>query len=105
MNTLLIGLGDKAATLSVAGRQQNIPLAALEQRYAGDYATFWRAPRGWREQVGGGDHGADVDDIASLLGHESVEMTQVYIREARTLAVGADLNERLAQAMIGGTQP
>ncbi|PHV07556.1 peptidoglycan-binding protein [Janthinobacterium sp. BJB412] len=64
---LLIGLGDKTATLSVAGRQQNIPLAALEQRYAGEYATFWRAPRGWREQVGGGDHGADVDWLARRL--------------------------------------
>ncbi|SFL81535.1 AAA family ATPase [Rugamonas rubra] len=64
---LLIGLGDKAATLSVAGRQQNIALAALEQRYAGEYATFWRAPRGWREQVGGGDHGADVDWLARRL--------------------------------------
>ena len=64
---LLIGLGDKAATLSVAGRQQHIALAALEQRYAGEYATFWRAPRGWREQVGGGDHGADVDWLARRL--------------------------------------
>ncbi|MBJ7311760.1 AAA family ATPase [Rugamonas sp. CCM 8940] len=64
---LLIGLSDKAATLSVAGRQQNIALAALEQRYAGEYSTFWRAPRGWREQVGGGDHGADVDWLARRL--------------------------------------
>ncbi|WP_395700388.1 AAA family ATPase [Aquabacterium sp.] len=43
---LLLGLGERDALLQVDGRPRTLPLAALAQRWQGEFATLWRAPDG-----------------------------------------------------------
>ena len=43
------------------------PAAALAARFDGEFTTLWRAPRSWRDEVGSGDHGPDVDWLAKRL--------------------------------------
>jgi general secretion pathway protein A len=64
---LLTAISGKQATLTVAGKQQTISLDALAARFDGQYTTFWRAPRSWRDEVSLGDHGPDVDWLAKRL--------------------------------------
>jgi general secretion pathway protein A len=46
---LLVGLGERVATLQVGSRRFVLTLPALAGVWRGDFATFWRAPPGWRE--------------------------------------------------------
>ncbi|MYM40044.1 ExeA family protein [Duganella qianjiadongensis] len=65
---LLTALDDEYATLAGAdGKPQRIKLAALEARYGGEFTTYWRAPRAWRDEVSAGDKGPDVDWLAKRL--------------------------------------
>jgi len=65
---LLTALDDQYATLAGAdGKPQRIKLAALEERYGGEFTTYWRAPRSWRDEVSAGDKGPDVDWLAKRL--------------------------------------
>lgn len=64
---LLTGLTDTSATLRIGGKAQVLGLDALAARFDGEYLTFWRAPRSWRDEVTGGDHGPDVDWLAKRL--------------------------------------
>jgi general secretion pathway protein A len=65
---LLIALDDKQATIVAAGgKQQTISVEALSARLDGEFTTFWRAPRAWRDEVSSGDHGPDVDWLARRL--------------------------------------
>jgi general secretion pathway protein A len=65
---LLTALDDDYATLQGAdGKPQRIKLAALEARYSGEFSTYWRAPRSWRDEVSAGDKGPDVDWLARRL--------------------------------------
>lgn len=64
---VLTSLNDAGATLRIAGKDQRLTLAALEARFTGQFVTYWRAPRGWRERVALGDRGADVDWLAKGL--------------------------------------
>ncbi|MFC0169467.1 AAA family ATPase [Pseudoduganella danionis] len=65
---LLTALDDDYATLLGAdGKPQRIKLAALEARYSGEFSTYWRAPRSWRDEVSAGDKGPDVDWLARRL--------------------------------------
>ena len=64
---LLTGLHGDSATLDAGGKQQSISLQALAARFDGEFTTLWRAPRSWRDEVGGGDHGPDVDWVAKRL--------------------------------------
>lgn len=64
---LLTQLRGETATLAIDGRQQSLPLAELAQRSDGGFTTFWRAPRGWRDEVPAGARGADVDWLAQRL--------------------------------------
>ncbi|MYN47254.1 AAA family ATPase [Pseudoduganella sp. FT93W] len=65
---LLTALGEDYATLQGAdGKPQRIKLAALEARYSGEFSTYWRAPRSWRDEVSAGDKGPDVDWLARRL--------------------------------------
>ncbi|WP_432382504.1 AAA family ATPase [Duganella sp. P38] len=65
---LLTALTDDHATIVAAGGQpQTVSLAALASRYDGEFTTFWRAPRAWRDEVRVGDQGADVDWLAKRL--------------------------------------
>ncbi|WEF35808.1 AAA family ATPase [Pseudoduganella chitinolytica] len=64
---LLTALDGTQATLELAGQRQRLALAELERRYEGNYTTYWRAPRTWRDEVGAGARGPDVDWLARRL--------------------------------------
>lgn len=65
---LLTALDGEQATIAVAGGQsRTLSVAALAARYDGEFTTFWRAPRAWRDEVRGGDRGPDVDWLARRL--------------------------------------
>ena len=42
-------------------------MASVAARFDGQYTTLWSAPRGFRDQLTGGDSGPDVDWIAARL--------------------------------------
>ncbi|NYE62341.1 general secretion pathway protein A [Duganella sp. 1224] len=65
---LLTALDAGAATIvSAGGKPQTLSVDALTARYDGEFATYWRAPRAWRDEVRGGDQGPDVDWLAKRL--------------------------------------
>jgi general secretion pathway protein A len=65
---LLTALDEGAATIVAAGgTPQTLSAAALAARYDGEYTTFWRAPRAWRDEVRAGDRGPEVDWLARRL--------------------------------------
>lgn len=64
---VLTALDAGGATLDIAGKRQSISLAALAARFDGEFTTFWRAPRSWRDEVAAGDRGPDVDWLARRL--------------------------------------
>jgi len=65
---LLTALDSGAATIvSAGGKPQTISLEALSARYDGEYTTYWRAPKAWRDEVRSGDRGPDVDWLAKRL--------------------------------------
>lgn len=65
---LLTSMDEHGATIAApGGKPQSISLDALEARFDGEFTTFWRAPRSWRDEVHGGDHGPDVDWLARRL--------------------------------------
>lgn len=64
---ILVSLSDQAATLQAAGTEQTVTLAALAQRWQGDFATLWRAPEGYRDRPRDGAMGPAIDWIATRL--------------------------------------
>lgn len=64
---VLAGMDETSVTLLANGKRQAVSLAALAPLFDGEYTTLWKVPRGFREQVGAGDTGADVDWIAQRL--------------------------------------
>src|SRR5476649_514205 len=64
---VLTGLHGEQASVLVDGQQHTLPLAQLAQRSDGSFVTFWRAPRGWRDEVPVGARGTDVDWLARRL--------------------------------------
>jgi len=65
---LLTAIDDGGATIvAPGGKSQRIGLDALAARFDGEFTTYWRAPRSWRDEVSGGDHGPDVDWLARRL--------------------------------------
>jgi general secretion pathway protein A len=64
---VLTGMDDDTATLTIDGRRHTVNLGLLATRVDGDYTTMWKVPRGFRDQVGPGDSGPDVDWIAARL--------------------------------------
>ncbi|NVM76594.1 general secretion pathway protein A [Duganella sp. SG902] len=65
---LLTALDEHTATIvSAGGKPQAVTLDALNARYDGEFTTYWRAPRNWRDEVRGGDQGPDVDWLAKRL--------------------------------------
>ncbi|KAI9880226.1 MAG: hypothetical protein M1823_006754, partial [Watsoniomyces obsoletus] len=47
---LLTGLRGDTATLQAGDTSQSVPLAALAERWRGEFATFWRAPPGYDDR-------------------------------------------------------
>lgn len=49
LHAVLVALGDGSATLQVGTRSFRLALPELLEAWRGEFATFWRAPAGWRE--------------------------------------------------------
>jgi general secretion pathway protein A len=64
---VLTGMDDNNATLAIDGQRRTVSLALLATRIDGEYTTLWKVPHGFRDQVGPGDSGPDVDWIAARL--------------------------------------
>jgi general secretion pathway protein A len=65
---LLTALDEHHATITApGGKSQKLSVEALTARYDGEFTTYWRAPRAWRDEVRGGDRGPDVDWLAKRL--------------------------------------
>jgi general secretion pathway protein A len=65
---LLTALDEHHATITEpGGKSQKLSVEALAARYDGEFTTYWRAPRAWRDEVRGGDRGPDVDWLAKRL--------------------------------------
>lgn len=61
---ILSAVTENTATLRAAGTEQTVTLAALAERWHGDFATLWRAPEGYRD---GAPNGHPMDWIAARL--------------------------------------
>jgi general secretion pathway protein A len=64
---LLTGLNNANATLRIGGVAYSVGVLALGGHFLGDFITFRGAPPDFRERVGFGDRGDDVDWVATQL--------------------------------------
>lgn len=64
---VLTGLTAQEATLRLGDATRTLALPALAEQWRGDFATFWRAPPGWRGRIAEGDSGPAVDWLAQQL--------------------------------------
>jgi general secretion pathway protein A len=64
---VLTRVDDTTATLGINGARNTVTLGALASRFDGGFVTLWKAPRAFRDQVGPGDAGPDVDWIVARL--------------------------------------
>ena len=64
---LLSGVQGDTASVQIDGKPVTMPVPELAQRGDGDFVTFWRAPRNWRDEVPVGARGPDVDWLAARL--------------------------------------
>ena len=74
---VLTGLTAQAATLRMGGVSQTVSLVSLAQLWRGDFATFWRAPEGYRNVIADGSAGPLVDRLAAQLAKLQGEPTPV----------------------------
>ena len=64
---VLSSMDERSVTLLAGGKRERVELAALVPRFTGEYTTFWKMPRAFRDQLAPGDQGADVDWLAARL--------------------------------------
>ena len=64
---LLLAVDADSVTLQADGRRQRVGIPDFVARFGGEFTTFWRVPRAFREMVAQGDRGADVDWLAQRL--------------------------------------
>jgi general secretion pathway protein A len=64
---ILSALTEQTATLRAAGTEQTVTLAALAERWQGDFATLWRAPEGYRDNPRDGHGGPGITWVAARL--------------------------------------
>lgn len=64
---LLIGMDRDNVLLDVDGRREQVAIGAFAARFGGEFKTFWRMPGGFRDVVGQGERGPDVDWIVQRL--------------------------------------
>ena len=64
---LLLGLSSQRALLQIGETTETVDLAALARRWEGEFTTLWRGPAGYRGLIGAGDHGVQVNWLASRL--------------------------------------
>lgn len=64
---LLLGLNPRAATLRIGSDTVDVTLVSLAELWAGDFATYWRAPEGYSGILRVGARGPAVDALAAQL--------------------------------------
>jgi general secretion pathway protein A len=64
---ILAALGEHTATLRAAGTEQTVTLAALAQRWEGEFSTLWKAPADYHDRPRDGSGGPAIDWIAAQL--------------------------------------
>ena len=64
---LLLGLKPRAATLRIGRDTLDVTLLSLTNLWAGDFATYWRAPEGYSGILKVGARGPAVDGLAAQL--------------------------------------
>ncbi|WP_306392150.1 ExeA family protein [Telluria beijingensis] len=64
---VLVGMDAASVTLAVDGRRERVAIPAFVARFGGEFTTLWRVPGAFRDVVGQGDRGPDVDWIAQRL--------------------------------------
>lgn len=64
---VLAGMDERTVTLAVDGKRERVDLAALAPRFTGEFTTFWKISRSFRDQLAVGDQGPDVDWLAAQL--------------------------------------
>ena len=67
VQVVLVGLGEKTATLQSGSRKTTLPLPVLTKAWRGDFGTVWRLPAGYTTAVGEGASGPVVDALATQL--------------------------------------
>jgi len=64
---MMTAMDEDTVTLTFGGRRQKLSVATLALRFDGAFTTWWKMPRHFRDQLGGGEQGADVDWLAATL--------------------------------------
>ncbi|MFC5476588.1 AAA family ATPase [Massilia suwonensis] len=64
---VLAGMDERSVTLLADGKRQRVELAVLVPRFTGEYTTFWKMPRAFRDNLAPGDQGLDVDWLGTRL--------------------------------------
>ncbi|MEC5162969.1 MULTISPECIES: ExeA family protein [unclassified Janthinobacterium] len=103
---VLSGLGEAGATLLVDGKDYQLSLEQLAARFDGAFVTFWRAPRSWRDEVGVGDRGPDVDWLARRLAQmhalDQPPANQALDANFQRLLRGFQLDQKLKADGVAG---
>jgi general secretion pathway protein A len=103
---VLVGLSAQAATLRMGGVLQAVPLVALAQWWRGDFATFWRAPEGYRNVLADGSTGPVVDrlaaDLARLRGEAAPSSAQRFDAALRGKVFAFQLAQGLRPDGVAG---
>ncbi len=92
---LLTKVQGEMASVQFDGHSVSISVAELARRSDGDFVTFWRAPRNWRDEVPLGARGADVDWLAARL----AQLHGLPLPSAN-LPLDADLQRRLREFQL-----
>ncbi|MEP6739333.1 MAG: peptidoglycan-binding domain-containing protein, partial [Caldimonas sp.] len=66
-HVVLVGLGDKTATLRADGQTLTVALPTLAKLWQGEFGTIWRMPAGYATAVDEGASGPLVDRLAAQL--------------------------------------
>ena len=64
---VLAGMDERSVTLLMDGKREKVELAVLVPRFTGEYTTFWKMPRAFRDNLAPGDQGPDVDWLGAHL--------------------------------------
>jgi len=104
---VLTGLTDDSATLTIRGERHTVPLAQLATRLDGEFTTLWKVARGFRDQVGPGDSGPDVDWIAARLAqldgeHDAPPDGQILDEPTRRLLRAFQVKQNLKADGLAG---
>jgi general secretion pathway protein A len=63
----VLGLDARTASVSIAGEERRVPLAALAEAWSGRYLVLWKAPAGFGDAVSAGQRGPATDWVRQAL--------------------------------------